>query len=78
MKQTRLWNVQFHLHLSLLVTYRITMGFKAKLCFRYSTTHENRIWNKLVVMLCVRSLVIKFVQDRQSYNFEGMLLKRLC
>jgi hypothetical protein len=24
------------------------MGFKSKLCFKYSTTHENRIWNKLV------------------------------
>lgn len=27
------------------------MGFKTKLCFRYSTTHENRIWNKLVDIL---------------------------
>lgn len=24
------------------------MGFKSKLCFKYSTTHENRIWNKLI------------------------------
>ncbi len=24
------------------------MGFKSKLSYRYSTTHENRIWNKLV------------------------------
>lgn len=27
------------------------MAFKSNLCFKYSTTHENRIWNKLVDVL---------------------------
>jgi uracil DNA glycosylase len=34
-----------------LASWRITMGFKSMLCYRYSTTHENRLWNKLVKIL---------------------------